>query len=78
MTEDAAKSNQIITLWTILQVGLHPLNTGKGNPNTVEQLVHTYNVMGISRIKIKIKICFSTIKSSKKCALKMLIFVLYF
>ena len=72
MTDDAAKSNQIITLWKILQVGLHPLNTGKGNPNTVEQLVHTYNVMGISSSS------FSTIKSSKKCDLKMLIFVLYF
>ena len=70
MTEDAAKSNQIITLWTILQVGLHPLNTGKGNPNTVEQLVHTYNVMGISRIKIRLKFVLVPFKAQRNVPLK--------
>ena len=70
MTEDAAKSNQIITLWTILQVGLHPLNTGKGNPNTVEQLVHTYNVMGISRIKIRLKFVLVLLKAQRNVPLK--------
>ena len=70
MTEDAAKSNQIITLWKILQVGLHPLNTGKGNPNTVEQLVHTYNVMGISRIKIRLKFVLVLLKAQRNVPLK--------
>ena len=70
MTEDAAKSNQIITLWKILQVGLHPLNTGKGNPNTVEQLVHTYNVMGISRIKIRLKFVLVLLKAQRNMPLK--------
>ena len=70
MTEDAAKSNQIITLWKILQVGLHPLNTGKGNPNTEEQLVHTYNVMGISRIKIRLKFVLVLLKAQRNVPLK--------
>ena len=70
MTEDAAKSNQIITLWKILQVGLHPLNTGKGNPNTVEQLVHTYNVMGISRIKIRLTFVLVLLKAQRNVPLK--------
>ena len=70
MTEDAAKSNQIITLWKILQVGLHPLNTGKGNPNTVEQLVHTYNVMGLSRIKIRLKFVLVLLKAQRNVPLK--------
>lgn len=70
MTDDAAKSNQIITLWKILQVGLHPLNTGKGNPNTVEQLVHTYNVMGISRIKIRLKFVLVLLKAQRNVPLK--------
>ena len=70
MTEDAAKSNQIITLWKILQVGLHPLNTGKGNPNTVEQLVHTYNVMGISRIKIRLKFVLVLLTAQRNVPLK--------